>query len=50
MTAQGQLMVFHVVPQSALQALCWKRLDGANVEFLKQTVRAQTRALIDSWD
>jgi len=50
MTAHGQLMVFHVVPRTALQTLRWRRLDAKNIEFLKQTVRAQTRALIESWD
>ena len=49
MTANGQLMVFHVVPRTALQAMGWQHLEGENLAFLKQTVRAQTRVLISSW-
>ncbi|HSI48583.1 MAG TPA: CerR family C-terminal domain-containing protein [Ideonella sp.] len=49
MTAQGQLLVFHVVPKTALQSLGWVQLDGEHLALLKQTVRDQTRALIDSW-
>ena len=49
MTVHGQLMVFHVVPRTALQSLGWDRLDGEHLRLLKQTVRAQTRTLIDSW-
>ncbi|MBV8603582.1 MAG: CerR family C-terminal domain-containing protein [Pelomonas sp.] len=50
MTAQGQLTIFHIVPQTALQTLGWPRVDGEKLALLKATVRAQTRALIDSWD
>ena len=50
MTAHGQLMVFHVVPRTALQTLGWSSLDAQHLEFLKRTVRSQTRALIESWD
>lgn len=49
MTANGQLMVFHVVPKNALQAMGWQHLEGENLAFLKKTVRAQTRVLIASW-
>jgi len=49
MTANGQLMVFHVIPRTALQAMGWDRLEGRNLEYLKHTVKQQTRALIRCW-
>lgn len=49
MTAHGQLVVFHAVPRTALLTLGWDRLNSEHMALLKTTVRAQTRALIDSW-
>jgi TetR/AcrR family transcriptional regulator, regulator of cefoperazone and chloramphenicol sensitivity len=49
LTANGQLMVFHVAPKVALRALGWRELLPEHLELVKQTVRTQTRALIASW-
>ncbi|HSD39971.1 MAG TPA: CerR family C-terminal domain-containing protein [Rhodocyclaceae bacterium] len=48
-TANGQLMVFHVMPRAAMEAMGWQEFGEGNLRLLKQTVRAHTRALVDSW-
>jgi hypothetical protein len=48
-TANGQLMVFHIVPRATLGAIGWQGMDEDNLSLLKKVVREQTRALIDSW-
>jgi AcrR family transcriptional regulator len=48
-TANGQLMVFHIVPRATLGAIGWEGMNEDNLSLLKKVVREQTRALIDSW-
>lgn len=48
-TTNGQLMVFHIMPRAAMESMGWQDFSGENLKMLKATVRAQTRALIDSW-
>ena len=49
MTLHGQIMVFHIAHKSTLSHLGWDAIDAERLGFLKKTVRAQTRVLIDSW-
>lgn len=49
MTLRGQLMVFHIAHKSTLSSLGWDSVTPERLDFLKKTVRAQTRTLIDSW-
>lgn len=49
MTLHGQIMVFHIAHKSMLSNLGWDGFNAERLEFLKKTVRAQTRVLIDSW-
>ncbi|WP_434636904.1 CerR family C-terminal domain-containing protein [Klebsiella sp. I138] len=48
-TTNGQLMVFHIMPRAAMESMGWQDFSGDNLKMLKETVRTQTRALIDSW-
>jgi TetR/AcrR family transcriptional regulator, regulator of cefoperazone and chloramphenicol sensitivity len=45
----GQFFAFHVARESALSMLGWSDIDGANAEFVKATVSAQTRSLLHAW-
>lgn len=49
MTLHGQLMVFHIAHKSTLSSLGWDSITEERLAFLKKTVRAQTRVLINSW-
>lgn len=49
MTLRGQLMVFHIAHKSTLTSLGWDSIDAERLALLKNTVREQTRILIDSW-
>jgi AcrR family transcriptional regulator len=49
MLLNGQLFVFHASSRSALQMFGWTEIDAAKSEFIKTTVRMQTRALLEMW-
>jgi AcrR family transcriptional regulator len=49
MTLRGQLMVFHIAHKSTLSSLGWDSINAERLAFLKNTVREQTRTLLDSW-
>jgi len=49
MTLRGQLMIFHIAHKSTLSSLGWDCINEERLAFLKETVRAQTRTLIESW-
>jgi AcrR family transcriptional regulator len=49
MTLHGQIMVFHIAHKSTLSSLGWDSINAERLEFLKQTVRGQTRTLLNSW-
>jgi AcrR family transcriptional regulator len=49
MLLNGQLVVFHASPRSALQMFGWTEIDASKSEFIKSTVRMQTRALLEMW-
>jgi AcrR family transcriptional regulator len=49
LTLRGQVMVFHIAHKSTLSALGWDSINAERLAFLKETVHAQTRTLIESW-
>lgn len=49
LSLHGQLMAFHAVPRTVLSLLGWNEIDEARCEFIKSTVRTQTRALLEIW-
>jgi TetR/AcrR family transcriptional regulator, regulator of cefoperazone and chloramphenicol sensitivity len=45
----GQLAIFHTSPRSTLRMLGWNEIDAAKGEFIKTTILAQTRVLLEMW-
>ena len=45
----GQFMLFHTAPRSILLLFGWASLDAEKIEFVKQTVFSNTRALLRMW-
>ena len=45
----GQLVMFHIARRSALTVLEWPDLDGGRGAMILDTIRAQTRALLEMW-
>ena len=48
-TLNGQFVLFHMMPRNVLALFGWKAFDAEKIEFVKQTVFANTRALLRSW-
>jgi len=49
MMLHGQLMVFHAAPKSTMTTIGWDGINAERLAFLKKTVRANARVLMDSW-
>jgi AcrR family transcriptional regulator len=49
LSLHGQLLMFHLAPRMTLGLLGWKEIDVQKGELLKDTVRAQTRLLLEQW-
>lgn len=49
MTLHGQFSLFHMAPRSMLTLFGWSSLDVEKIEFVKQAVFANTRALLQKW-
>ncbi|TAM51890.1 MAG: DUF1956 domain-containing protein [Paraburkholderia sp.] len=45
----GQFMSFHMAPRSVMTLLGWSKIDAEKIELVKQTVFANTRALLHMW-
>jgi AcrR family transcriptional regulator len=45
----GQFSLFHMAPRSMLTLFGWSNLDAEKIEFVKQTVFSNTRALLQKW-
>jgi len=45
----GQLMPFHIAPCTVLALLGWEEIDAEKGEFLKTTILAQTRFMLEQW-
>ncbi|WP_322011957.1 CerR family C-terminal domain-containing protein [Paraburkholderia sp. J12] len=49
LTLYGQFLLFHIARRSALSMLQWDDIDPERTEFIKETVRDQTRLLLAHW-
>jgi AcrR family transcriptional regulator len=49
LTLKGQLMPFYHSPCVALDTLGWKQIDASRAAFVKATLLAQARVLLESW-
>jgi AcrR family transcriptional regulator len=49
MTLHGQFMAFHMAPRSVMTLLGWSKIDEEKIELVKQTIFANTRALLQLW-
>lgn len=45
----GQFVLFHMAPRSVLALFGWTTIDAEKLEFVKQTICSNTRALLRSW-
>jgi AcrR family transcriptional regulator len=45
----GQFSLFHVAPRNMLAVLGWSSFDAEKIEFVKQAVFSNTRALLQRW-
>ncbi|MFP6560126.1 CerR family C-terminal domain-containing protein [Paraburkholderia sp. B3] len=45
----GQFLLFHIARRSTLSMLQWDDIDAEKAEFVKATVREQTRLLLTHW-
>jgi AcrR family transcriptional regulator len=45
----GQFMSFHMAPRSVMTLLGWSKIDAEKIEVMKQTIFANTRALLQLW-
>lgn len=45
----GQFMAFHLAPRSVMTLLGWSQIDADKVDLVKQTIFANTRALLLMW-
>jgi TetR/AcrR family transcriptional regulator, regulator of cefoperazone and chloramphenicol sensitivity len=45
----GQMLMFHHARESALSLLGWKDFEGERAEFLKTSLCAQSRMLLEHW-
>lgn len=48
-TLHGQLLFFHVAHNTTMTMLGWDGIDEAKAVFLKETMRAQSRVLLEHW-
>lgn len=49
LTLHGQLLIFHIAPRTSMTVLGWTEIDAQKSELLKQTMRDQSRVLLEHW-
>jgi len=49
LSLHGQLLFFHVAHKTTMKMLDWDDIDAEKAAFLKETMRAQSRLLLEHW-